>query len=799
MLATVNSDDKFRLRNSRSRRNNIDKSFMRLALAILLVFCIAQIYAIHSVSASPESVSTDSDIYQPGQTVTVAGTGYLPPIAPTVRMEIYFNSSTTSWSLKKYASVTPDDSGNWDTTWALPSAADFGTYTVIVRNGTSATSPILPSRCHFGVWNLDKTAYERTQKVTVKGGGAKPASSVRIEFWAPGAASATVTKTKTADSTGRWTIEWNTRNDTALGTWTAKLIGDDAYDSPYPSFSDEKDFTMKRATITIAIATDKASYQRTETIKINATATYPNGTSIRTAVSVKLNMTVGTTKMLSAVSMTYNTTIKKWTYSYKIKLNDPTGTYSIVVYTKDPHGNNGSATKTLPISKAAYVMTLQTDKNAYQRTESVQITASVKYPNGTVVGIGSVTATIKKGAAQIASLTLQYSTSAKTWGTTYPIKASDPIGDWNITASTKDAYDNSGSASKIISVSAAQLTVSGSSNATTYQRTQTIQVTATVRYPNGTGMSFGSMNATVKIGASTIVRVPLTYSLVFGDWRGSYQIKSSDPIGEWTILFEANDGYANTGSDTAAIAVTKATLQVIVNADKSEYQRTETAQIQAMVKYPNGSSLKPSCLALDLCSSVRLNVTLGALVLSTQSLQYNATIDRWVGSQKMEMDDPLGNYTFSVQARDTSDNSGTGQMMAGIVAARFSVAVWTDKTSYNLVYDTIGIRTNATYPDGTRLTVGNLSATITSGTYLSKITLVYDSARLTWTGSQYLSITNPTGTYNIEVEANDQYGNSGTGSKQIDVQPWYLVVTVAAITIAAGLVVWYAWRRPRKA
>jgi len=757
---------------------------------MIFVVYMAQSITTPNVSAMPESITTNKLVYQPGQTVTVTGSDFAPNAQVTVQM--LFNLSATSSSSKATLASTTDGAGGLSKSWSLVSTADLGTYTVLAKNAT--TGAVL-AKCHFGVWNLDKTAYERTQKVTVKGGGAKISSSVTVDFSGPGA---TVSKTKTTDDVGRWTIEWNTRNDTALGTWTATLSGY-AYDSPNPSFSYEKNFTIKKATIAIGITTDKASYQRTETIKINATATYPNGTSIKTSVSVRLNMTVGTTKMLSAVSMTYNTTIKKWTYSYKIKLNDPTGTYSIVVYTKDPHGNNGSATKTLPVSKAAYVMTLQTDKNAYQRTESVQITASVKYPNGTVLGTGSVTATLKKGAAQIASLTLQYSAAAKTWGTTYPIKASDPIGDWNITASTKDAYDNSGSASKIVSVSAAQLTVSGSSNATTYQRTQTIQVTATIRYPNGTGMSFGSVNATMKIGASTIARVPLTYSLVFGDWRGSYQIKSSDPIGEWTILFEADDGYANTGSDTAAIAVTKATLQVIVTADMSEYQRTETAQIQATVKYPNGSSLKPSCLALDLCSSVRLNVTLGALVLSTQSLQYNATIGRWVGSQKMEMDDPLGNYTFSVQARDTSDNSGTGQMMAGIVAARFSVAVWTDKTSYNLVYDTIGIRANATYPDGTRLTVGNVSATITSGTYLSKITLVYDSAKLTWTGSQYLSVTNPTGTYNIQVEASDQYGNSGTESKQIDVQPWYLVVTVAAITIVVGLVVWYAWRRSRKA
>jgi 5-hydroxyisourate hydrolase-like protein (transthyretin family) len=713
-------------------------------------------------------------------------------------VEIYFNSSTTDWSLKKYALVT-SDGGNWNTAWTLPLASDLGTYTVIVRNGTLATSPILPSRCHFGVWNLDRAEYQRTQKITAKGGGAKPASTVTVEFWAPDASSPTITKTTSSDPAGRWTIEWNTRNDTALGTWTAKLSVTKTYDSPNPSFSDEKEFTIKKATIAIGITTDKASYQRTETIRINATATYPNGTSIKTSVPVKLNMTVGTTRLLSATSMTYNTTIKKWTYSYKIKINDPTGTYSIVVYTIDPNGNNGSATKAVPVSQLTYVVTLETDKNAYQRTESIQITTSVKHPNGTVVGTGSVTATIKKGATQISGLALLYNAAAKTWGGSYQVRAFDPIGDWNITVLVKDAYNNNGSATKIVTVSAAQLTVSASSNGTTYQRTQTIQVTANIRYPNGTSLSVGSVNATMKIGASTVVQVPLTYSLLFGDWEAFYQIRSDDPTGGWTILFEAKDGYANTGSTTTQITVARATLQVVAMLDKSEYQRTETAQIQAIVRYPNGSSLKPSCLALDPCSSVELDISLGALVLGSQSLQYNTTIDRWVGSQKIEIDDPLGNYTFRVQARDTSDNSGTVETTARIVAATLSVTVWTDRTSYSLVYDTIGIRANATYPDGTLLREGNVSATITSGTYLSNVTLVYDSVRLTWTGSRYLSVTNPIGTYNIQVEATDQYGNWGTASRQIDVQPWYLVMTVAAAIIVVGLIVWYAKRHSRKA
>jgi hypothetical protein len=236
-------------------------------------------------------------------------------------------------------------------------------------------------------------------------------------------------------------------------------------------------FTVIPAKLTITIYMDgknpdvtEISYERTLTIKsMTALITYPDGTPMTLGFIVNVTLTDAYTGVKRHVgTMIYNSTTGMWQdWIYKIPRDVPTGTWYITVYAEDIYLNWQWKQSTFTVTPAIFNVVVKTDKQnpprvippggGYAPGDTIQITATITYPDGTILtqqlegsgingplyGYVNVTLYDQSGSVVASKIPLTFDLASGTWKGSYTKSPSETdFGIWTIQVDVKDSWVN---------------------------------------------------------------------------------------------------------------------------------------------------------------------------------------------------------------------------------------------------------------------------------------------------------------------------------------------------------------------
>jgi plastocyanin len=306
--------------------------------------------------------------------------------------------------------------------------------------------------------------------------------------------------------------------------------------------------------------TDSYQYQRTETVKVQAT-----GYSSAEPATVKIT----TGSFPSTTVFVQNTTASSngvVTASWRIPPNatiDPNG-YLVSVAgkttVKTPADLSGFNVNRALMS----VSSLNSVKSTYQRTDTMSFSFQPVYPDGTIASTGVALLTLARPGGGNVTLTTTYSSASQTFNATYKTTATNMTGTWTASLAVNgytDAWGNSGPST--IVTNAPQLvpaTFVIDVSATTYVPIgQQVKLNATILYPDGSALTAGNARSfLIYTGTPAVTEnVSLTFDTGLQFWVGSYTPKSSDPGGLWSLIVNATDSATplNTGSASTAVTL----------------------------------------------------------------------------------------------------------------------------------------------------------------------------------------------------------------------------------------------------
>jgi len=307
--------------------------------------------------------------------------------------------------------------------------------------------------------------------------------------------------------------------------------------------------------------TDNYQYQRTETVKVQATGynvAEPATVRIATASTPPTTVfAVNTTASISGV-VTAN-----WHIPPDAVL-DPKGYIATVTGTvtvKTPADVSGFNVNPALMT----VSSLNSMKSSYQRTETMSFSFRPVYPDGTFASTGVALLTLARPGGGNVTLATAYSSASQTFNATYKTSVTNVTGTWTASLAVNayaDAWGNSGPSARLTNAPLlvpATLTISIA--ATSYVPIgQQVRVNATVTYPDGTRLTTGSgvKSFLVYTGTPAVTHtVPLTFDTGLQHWFGSYSPQTSDPGGLWSLIVNATDSPTppNTGSASTAVTL----------------------------------------------------------------------------------------------------------------------------------------------------------------------------------------------------------------------------------------------------
>jgi PKD repeat protein len=309
----------------------------------------------------------------------------------------------------------------------------------------------------------------------------------------------------------------------------------------------------------LILLTDKYQYQRTETIKVQAT-----GYNITEPVTVKI--TTGSTTTIVFSHTTTASLSGVVTDSWRIPPNatlDPKGYVVTIAGTttvKTPADVSG-----LNVNPASMtVSALNSLKGSFQRTETMSFSFQAIYPDNTIASTGFALLTLARPGGGNVTLSTVHSSGSQTFNATYKTSATNVTGTWTASLAVNsyaDAWGNSGPSTRLTNAPQlvpAALTIS--ITATTYVPIgQQVGLNATISYPDGTTLTtgMGVRSFLVYTGTPAVSEnVSLTYDTGHQHWVGSYTPRASDPGGLWSLIVNATDSPTPPNKGSASTAVT---------------------------------------------------------------------------------------------------------------------------------------------------------------------------------------------------------------------------------------------------
>ena len=343
-----------------------------------------------------------------------------------------------------------------DISYPLAPNATLGTY--LVSLSSSSTADNMQATAHFGVWGPAKPVYQRTESVSLQGGGIFPGTGLRLTIRDPAGNivhQATLASTTLGDFNHTWRIPQNAITD----VFTAFVDGTGVFDNPQQDYVSEAKFTVTQAVLSMRIVTQpNSTYQRTQNAAFAIVLQYPDGSPVTTSLSTAQPVTLlqdQSTVSFASLSIV-DAANGVWVSQTKLLVNaTPSTKYRFEIPSMsfdDGYGNKGGAADTFSnffsVTNATLSITSQLNGTNIQIPfGQVSILSKVTYPDGTPLTSGTVTVVVSTGSS-VSQLPSTYDPTLGLWRASYSSTLFDltRIGGWSLKVSAQDATGNSGRA-----------------------------------------------------------------------------------------------------------------------------------------------------------------------------------------------------------------------------------------------------------------------------------------------------------------------------------------------------------------
>jgi len=303
--------------------------------------------------------------------------------------------------------------------------------------------------------------------------------------------------------------------------------------------------------------TDSSSYQRTQTVLIQA-----SGYSASESVTVTIRTQATSTVVFSQIVPATGTGIVAT--SWKTPRNATIDTY-IVTLTGTSTVKNPADSQPFSLGRAVMIIgSITSVKSVYQRTETMSFFFQPTYPDGSIPSTGVALLSLAGSGGSSVTLTATYDSTSQTFEASYQTSLDNQTGTWTASLgghAYSDAYGNNGPGATVSTSSQLTiipLTVSVTTNST-ISVGQLLKFNATVTYPDGTVFLPGIVKASFLYSSTPVVNnsVPVVFDTTLGLWIGTYTVRPSDTGGLWSLVVKASDSPTppNTGFATRAITV----------------------------------------------------------------------------------------------------------------------------------------------------------------------------------------------------------------------------------------------------
>ncbi|MBO0888377.1 hypothetical protein J2P12_04675 [Candidatus Bathyarchaeota archaeon] len=312
---------------------------------------------------------TDSSSYERTQTVNIQAGGYLDSESVDVTIQ-----TKTTLTIVNVQTVTATPGGVVVASWKIPPNATIDNYLVYL-NGTSTTKTpsdtqtisIRAATMSIASLSSTKATYQRTEtmKFTFQPkypDGSVPSTGVGLlTLTGPNAANP-LTLTATYDSVSQtFGATYPTSVSNQTGTWTANIGShgySDAYGNTGPGTTLTTSPQLTAATLSVSV-TANTNVAVGQQLRLNVTATYPDGSSAQSATVRAYLVYTGSPAINDTVPVVYDSTLGLWVGTHTVSSGDTGGLWSLIVSVSDSSNpaDTGQATRAITIQNTTSPVT----------------------------------------------------------------------------------------------------------------------------------------------------------------------------------------------------------------------------------------------------------------------------------------------------------------------------------------------------------------------------------------------------------------------------------------------------------
>jgi len=524
-----------------------------------------------------------------------------------------------------------------------------GTYLVTLSRSSAINTN--EASLHFGVFGTDRQNYQRTEHVTIRGGGLSANSTVNLNIRSLNGSLPGYPLNLRASASGEFTYSLKLSPSANTGTLNVTVQGS-SFDKASPTAASAF-IDVKATMINFRSASPPpAQAERTSIVTVSYQITYPDNTPVLTG---KSNATVvGAGATIAAVPLVLtNRTAGIWTaqwvpppsidlFKYHFEVNPPNFT--------DDYGNVGEGQKLISSDVGIIPAILDFTINAnqqVQRTETIGIAITAKYHNGQPVSnFTNITGVLMDSGKGLHVLNLASSNGSLTGE--FQVPANATLGSWAFNFGAEDPWGNLGSGKLNIIVDKATLRFSVEFP-NPAERTTYLHINAKLLYPNGTSIpSTSTTKLTISVGNLTFTP-EFQFNATALAWTANLYLDQNATLGRYNITITAGDTFGNSGNYISFTTVIPAGFRFQLPSNNATLDSLSNLALAVTVRYPNGTLLNN---VVGRVNAYYLNSTGGLIVLP---MAYNNTDGSWV----MYFSGPEeGNFTFSFKAADLYGNAG---------------------------------------------------------------------------------------------------------------------------------------------
>lgn len=518
-----------------------------------------------------------------------------------------------------------------------------GTYHLSLS--TSAISNPGEFVTNFGVFGTDSSNYQRTQSITIAGGGYAANSTVSLDFKNESAVSIPeFHSTINSDPKGQFSYSFKIGINAIVGNLTVSVNGTSVNGLPA---SASKLVTLRVAPIGFQLLqSPQQQIERTSNASVRYRLGYPDNSPV-TAGNMSTTIEMNGRPVARIPLKLVNATRGEWQSTWISNPSENATRYQFLANPSDfadPFGNKGDGSvlaSAFNLTPTTLELTVNTNRTA-ERAAALQIALTAKYHNHIMANITRANATITTAYGNVVPFAINGSTLVGR----YRIQANASLGIWHGNVDLADKYGNGVSTSYTFSVTPARIRFQVKEPAVV-QRTTALTINASVNYPDGTPIESG---VGLLIRHGNITEIPaLRYDSTSAIWRSSYYVTLNATLGPYNISLTARDTFGNSGRFSAISTVVPATLLISPKTNNSTVESFIQINLPVRVTYPNGTRLRTPQ------GSVLGSYENATGVTVKLSLAFNSTDQNW---HMYFLTPEAGNFTFTFIAHDVYGNSG---------------------------------------------------------------------------------------------------------------------------------------------